>query len=651
MNINKSALLSALKSDLKAAEVLKNNTDAKIKQWRDEYDGRPYGNEVAGKSAIVSRDIKKQSEWQHASILEPFVSSNNIVKVFPVTAEDKASAVQNEVLLNTQFCRRFPRYNFMAKSIKVLDQEGTLVVQTGWDYEGVTVTQLVDTVVMNEYGIQEIVQVEAETVEVIRNNPTAKVCRNEDIYMDPTCQDDIDNAQFFIHRYETDLSTLRKDDRYSNLDKLAGGSSNFDGDYESPDVTDFKFTDDPRKKLLVYEYWGNYDLDGDGIAEPIVCAWVDSTIIRLSDNPYPDKKPPFLVVPFNSIPFKAHGEPNAELISNNQKVKTAILRGIIDNMAKSNNAQVGVKKGALDPTNKTRFLDGKSFEYNNSQNDFWQGSYNPLPGSVFDMLGLMSNEIESLTGTISGGSTSSHLGGSATAARGALDAASVRRMNIVRNIAENLIKPLFRKWIAYNAEFLGEEEVIRVTNEEYVTVRKDDLAGTIDLDIDVSTAEDNAAKAQELSFLLQTVGPNEDPGVRRELMATLLDLMRMPDSAKKMREFEPQPDPVMEEVQALEVARLQKENFLLDAKIADLQVRQGKLLAETGLTEAKTGTEQARAVDIASNTDLKDLEFLRKDEGVEEQLKLALFERKRLHDMDLVAYQARLGDNNLGIPR
>ena len=69
MKVKKSELLNALKAYLKAAETLKGEKDASIIKWRAEYNGDPYGNESAGKSAIVSRDIKKQSEWQHATIV------------------------------------------------------------------------------------------------------------------------------------------------------------------------------------------------------------------------------------------------------------------------------------------------------------------------------------------------------------------------------------------------------------------------------------------------------------------------------------------------------------------------------------------------------------------------------------------------------
>ena len=245
------------------------------------------GNEVKGKSAIVSRDIKRQSEWQHASLVDPFVSTSDIIKCHPVTAEDQQASRQNELLLNTQFCRKFDRFSFVSTAVKVLDMDGTLIVQTGWDYEDKEIEYETEVVVADEQGVQHIVKEVVKDIQVIRNQPTAKICRIEDVYLDPTCQDNMDNAQFIIHRYETDLSTLRQDGRYKNLDKLRTNATEYDGDYESPDESEFKFSDEPRKKILVHEYWGNYDLDGDGIAEAIVCTWASDIIIRLETNPLP----------------------------------------------------------------------------------------------------------------------------------------------------------------------------------------------------------------------------------------------------------------------------------------------------------------------------------------------------------------------------
>ena len=662
MNIKKAELLSALKADLKAADLLKRDQDAIMSKWKADYNGDPYGNEKKGKSAIVSRDIKKQSEWQHATIVDPFVSTSDVIKCIPITWEDEESARQNELLLNTQFCRKFDRFNFMSKAIKVLDREGTLVVQTGWDYEDEEVTTMAEMVVMDEATGREII-VEEEVTETIvkKNQPTAKVCRNEDIYIDPTCQDNLDNAQFVIYRYETDLSSLKKDGRYKNLDKVARFHRE-DFDYDPPDETEFKFSDEPRKKLVVYEYWGNYDVNNDGIAEPIVCAWVNDVIIRLQSNPYPDGKAPFIVVPFNSVPFKIHGEANAELIGDNQKVKTAIVRGIIDNMAQSNNGQVAIRKGALDQINRKKFLAGQNFEFNGSPGDFWQGSYNNIPGSAFDMIGLMNNEIESITGTksFSGGINAGALGATATGARGALDATATRRMNIVRNVAENLIKPLIRKWMSYNSEFLEDEEVVRVTNEKFVPIRRDDLDGKIDLDITISTAEDNAAKSQELSFLLQTLGPNEDPVIRRTLMADIMELMRMPDQAKRIRDYQPPQDPVQEQLKQLELERLMLENERLKADIADKTARAQENTIDAELKRNKAAVEAAKARKLTSEADMTDLRFIKEDEGFShlEKVEIEDLKHKQKMEAEMAKHRANLeqmmaqqlaGDKNIGV--
>jgi len=642
MKVKKADLLNAFKADLKAAELLKRDQDASISVWKAEYNGDPYGNEKKGKSAIVSRDIKKQSEWQHATIVDPFVSTTDIIKCTPITAEDEQSARQNELLLNTQFCRKFDRFNFMSKAVKVLDREGTLVVQTGWDYEDEEVTTMADMVVMDEDGQESIVSKEVVETIIKKNQPTAKVCRNEDIYIDPTCQDNLDNAQFVIYRYESDLSSLKKDGRFKNLDKAAGGGSE-DYDYDPADDTVFRFTDEPRKKMVIYEYWGNYDVNGDGIAEPIVCAWINDTIIRLQSNPYPDGKPPFIVVPFNSVPFKIHGEANAELIGDNQKVKTAIIRGIIDNMAQSNNGQVAVRKGSLDQINRKKFVAGQNFEFNGNPSDFWQGSYNQIPGSAFDMIGLMNNEIESITGTksFSGGINSGSLGTTATGARGALDATATRRMNLVRNVAENLVKPLIRKWMSYNSEFLEDEEVVRVTNEDFVPVRRDDLDGRIDLAITISTAEDNAAKSQELSFLLQTLGPNEDPDIRRGIMADIMDLMRMPDQAKRVREYQPKPDPMQEQMRQLELERFQLENEKIKADILDKQARAQENTIDAQLKTNKAAVEAAKARKLTSEADGIDLKFIKDDENFAHLDRVELEDLKHAQRLEMEAAKHR----------
>ena len=660
MKLDKGKLLEAFKADLSAAKTSNLEMMDKVAQWRREYNGEPYGNEQNGKSKIVSRDIKKQSEWQHASLLEPFISTDNIITCSPITYEDFPAARQAEVLLNTQFCRQFPRYNFMSKAIKVLDRDGTVVIQTGWDYEEKEVTKQIEALVIDEFGNQQVIMQEVTDIEIIKNKPTAKVCRFEDVFIDPTCQDNIDEAQFIIYRYETDLSTLRKDGRYKNLKQVAKNCSDTDdADYDSPDTSEFRFKDAARKKLLVHEYWGNYDIDGDGIAEPIVCTWVGDVIIRLQSNPYPDKKPPFIVVPFTSIPFRIQGESNAEVIGPNQQVKTAIVRGFLDNMAKSNNGQVGIRKNSLDQANKKRFLAGKNFEFNGSINDFWQGSYNNLPTSAFNMLTLMDSDIANLTG-VRGFEDAAGNNIGTVGEQEPSDAATTRRSNIIRNIAINLVEPLLRKWLAYDMEFLEEEEVVRVTEEEFVTIRRDDLEGNIDIGITITTQAEQAGKVRNLSFLMQTLGPNEDPAVRRHIMSEILELMNMPTQAKALREYEPEPDPMEQKVAELQVAeleakihKLQQETQKTAAEAEFYKYRMQEVMHNLGYIDAKAAHANATAEKRKSETDMIDLEFLRKDQGTELEDKLKIEEFRRLSNLDYLAFQREFGADKeqLGLVR
>jgi len=679
---NSQAILKALKEDFRMAESYQSTWTGKIDEWKSQSFGQPYGNEVEGKSRLVSLDIAKQISWLLPSLADPFLSSEKIVKCTPITANDTKRAEQSTLLLNTYFCRKFPRHNFVMKALKVLLVEGSVILKTGWDYEEEEVEVETETLIQDVQGNQLIEVTTTKEFKTIKNQPTATVCRNDDIFIDPTCMDDMDKCQFVIHRYETDMSTLKADGRYKNLDKLAGLAGGPDSDpdgYVSKDTTSFKFADEPRRKLVLYEYWGNYDVNEDGQVEPIVCSWVGSTILRLEANPYPDKKPPFIVVPFNSVPFELFGEALAENIGDNQKVKTAITRGIIDNMAKSNNGQVGISRGILDEPNRKKFLAGQNFEYQGAIGGFWQGSYNQIPGSVFDMLSLMNNEIESQTGvkSFSGGIIGNALGDNA-GARGALDATSVRRIALVRNISENMIKPLMRKWLTYFAEFMEPEEIVRVTELEFVPVLKDDVGGDFDMEISIATAEDSAAKSQQYAFLLQTLGNNIPFEMTQKIMAQIAKLAKDPELEKAVLSYKREPDPMAEQMKQIEIERAQLENDKLRAEIERDRARAMEDQVDTKLKLAKLEVELAKAKKLRSEGDRLDLDFVLADEQVdaeerssERELKLREVELKaalqrelkqadrdhatlekdkdRMLQVALAKLQRDAGDKNIGI--
>jgi hypothetical protein len=268
----------------------------------------------------------------------------------------------------------------------------------------------------------------------------------------------------------------------------------------------------------------------------------------------------------------------------------------------------------LDAINKKRFLNGKNFEFNGSQQDFYEGNYNQIPQSVFAVMEQNNNEIESMLGVkaFSGGINGGELGSTARAAGGVLDAVSVRRSDIIRNIADNLVMPLMRKWMAYNSEFLSEEEIVRITNDEFVPIKRDDLQGKVDIEIEVSTSEGNSAKSQRLSFLLQTLGQEMDPDMRKLIMAQIAKLERMPDLAKQIEDYQPQPDPFTEKMKELEVA-------MKEAEIIERRSR--AMENEVDMINKKTMAElnQARTRQLLGQADLQDLDFTQIADGTKHQ--------------------------------
>ena len=96
MKLDKKTILRSLKGDWTSANNMQKQWLAKRREWISETYGQPYGNEVDGRSKIVSKDIKKQLEWLIPSITDPFLSSPDIIKCNPVTFEDAKAARQNE---------------------------------------------------------------------------------------------------------------------------------------------------------------------------------------------------------------------------------------------------------------------------------------------------------------------------------------------------------------------------------------------------------------------------------------------------------------------------------------------------------------------------------------------------------------------------
>ena len=673
--------LADLKQNYEDAKIEQDTQVSKIDNWLNYLNitGNVKLKKIPGHSNVQPKIIRRNAEWRYPALSEPFLSTEDVFNVYPVGGTDTKRARQNQLVLNNQFNTKINKVNFIDNFVRASVNEGTIIVRVGWDskykeekvtkpiYEFIPditgksamqyqalmqlqqtnpekykelanegITQAIETfyktgnlVIPQQVGSEEVVE-----NKLVQNHPTLEVCNYKNIIIDPSCEGDIDKAGFVIFNFETSKSELKKKaDIYTNIDaiKINQNSPLNDPDYESgKDQSNFTFKDDARSKFIATEYWGSWDYNNTGIAEPIVATWVGDVLIRLEASPFPDGKPPFVVVPHMPVQRSLYGEPDGELLTDNQNIIGAVTRGMIDIMGKSAAGQTGYRKDFLDATNTKKFREGKDYSFNSTVDPrigVYQHMYPEIPQSAYNMIQMYQAESESLSGVkaYNGGINSAALGDVAAGIRGALDASSRRELSILRRLAYGMVL-VARKIISLNAVLLSDEEVIRITEEEFVTVKRDDLAGEYDIRLAISTAEEDNAKAQELAFMLQTGASSADPAEVRMIRAEIARLRKMPDLAKKIEEYEPQPDPIMQQKAMLELSLIQAqvEKELAIAKShsanADLtRIEQISEQANAALTVAKTHTEQAKTRQIHSIADKDDLNYLEQESGVQQE--------------------------------
>ena len=650
---------------------------------------------TVGRSSVQPKLIRKHNEWRYPALSEPFLNTERMFNINPRTFEDKAAADQNQLILNWQFDTKLNKVDFIDRYVRKTVDEGTCVVRVGWERktEKVKVLKPVYEYTQLEMGDEEGMQMLAQATEmatsdpeaweadpsipdelraavefglenqemvvaveigeewvqenkITYNQPSLKIIDVANFFIDPSCDGEWEDAQFMISTFESTKSELKKRGIYKNLDDVNWGANQIKAQVGDPDhetttpIADGRLNQD-KSKVLVYEYWGEWNVHDDGVMIPIVATFIGDTMIQLTENPFPDRKPPFVIVPYMPILGSIWGEADASLLQDNQRILGAVTRGTIDLLGRSANAQSGYSKGFLDPVNRKRFTNGEDFEFNPNEDPrvaIQQMQYPEIPNSALTVMQLQNAEAEGLSGvkSFSGGITGEAYGRVARGISGALDAAGQREMSILRRLAEGM-RLIGRKIISMNAFFLEEKEVIRVTNREFVEIKRKDLSGAFDLIVDISTAQVDEQKSQDLGMMLQTIGPDMDPGLSKIILGQIADLKRMPELAEQIRSYEPQPDPLQQRLAELQIEELEAKIELDKARAAEAMAQAENKALDTELEV--TGSKHQRDVEkmgaqARGNRDLEVTKGLLKGETPAGQIEAAVGYNKMVEDSD-----------------
>lgn len=654
--------ISDLQADIDLTLSNRNWHASRIREWRDMYHCRGVYSGDTGdydhdtkRSTVQPKLIATQAEWRIAMLSEPFLSTDDLFEVSPLNQSSIKSALQQTSILNYQWRTQLDRINLVNRFIRLLCIDGTAVLRVGWETQEITEEveeplyqlnnpnpfrqQELQQELQNalqlkqakpemfaaqmDQGVQVMVYVYEQTgqlvephqigtqktqkTKMVRNTPMVEVCVPENFFVDPSCEGDIDKAQFVARTFATCRGWLEASSvDYQNLDDVAWESGEVRGSADYYDVTDptYETTDETRHKCIATEYWGKWDINGDGTLVPIVATWIGDTLIRLEENPYPDGKPPFVFVSYTPEPYSVYGTPDAELTIPNQRIVGATLRGYVDMMAKSAAGQRGISKDALDDLNFDRFQRGEDYMINpgtNMAQAIYLHNFPTVNPSALNLIQQQIQDAEALSGVrpFQGGIDSPNATSVMQSGLGAIDAAAIREADIMKRISRGFVE-IGKKIVAMNEVFLTPKDVVKITDSDFVPVNTDELSGSFDMRVGIQTQAQNSAKAKGLLFVLQTCGPNLEPGIRQMVMGEIARLTGLPALAESIENYQAQPDPGQQAEQ--------------QSKLMLTQAQAQKLQAAAEKSQADSAHKQAQTQQLQTNqkaTDQQTAEILR----------------------------------------
>lgn len=653
-----------LYNDFASAENNQEEFKAKLLGWELTREGGPAINVVGvGKSTARPLVVRKQNEWKYPALEDPFLSTMNLFRISPATAKDVLAASQNQKVLNFQWNTKINKTKLVNDIVRTVVDEGTVIVKTGWEVD--TAIKEVEeevpvyaspeeSIMMMQEAIQsgqmtpeqaqamlelgepmikgtELQMVEKEVL--VKNQPSYEVCINANVVIDPTCDGVVADALFVIHEYDTSYAELKAEEFgvdedgdeygvYHNLDFIQDAGEDTYDEHKSDESNNFDFSDKARKRMRAYEYWGYWDIHGDGNLVGIVGTWIGSTLIRLEENPFPHARLPFSVATYMPVKKSVHGEPDAELLKENQEAIGKMTRAIHDITAKQAVGQEFIDENFFpSPSQKNSYEKGNTVYYRSGldpKRAIHRQDIQQVGSTPFDIINWQTTDANELTGTKPfSGPGGAKMGGNKQD-RDSMDATAKRELSILRRLSDSLFTDMARMTIAMNQVYLPEEEVVRITDTEFAAIKKDDLQGDIDLRVQVSTPEKDEDQANKIMKLMQTNAANMDPEISKMHYIKMATLWKFDDLAEELKNFKPQPNPKQEELMDLQLEEQKLKNALAQKQLEDYDSKIHERLSRTEenksgdakLKEAKAEQALATAEKIRSEADILDQSFL-----------------------------------------
>lgn len=606
------------------------------------YDGEVDIGHEDGRSKVVATKVRDTVRAVKPSLMRIFLSTAKPVEYTPKGPEDVASAEQATSFIHHEFSRlngyrvlndafhdALVKKQGIVKSYWLMSQSAE--VYTFSDLSDDEYTYLLDDEMVSviEHSVEYSVQIDPMGMEIEMPIHSVKISRQEDkgeLRIDSVPPEEffinrdartLDDAYIVAHRTEMragdliamgfDTETVLKLDSFDNGSEMTEAEV-FERRGYSSDQSDEDTQDPAMRSVTVTEAYMRIDADGTGIPvlHKITCG---GTAYEMLDYE-PCDEIPFAKFEIDPEPHAFYGRSLAEIIIDDQDAATSILRGILDNVAMTNNPRLAVVEGQVDIDDVLNNEIGAVVRMR--QPGAVQDLTVPfVAGQTLGALGYLDGLVETKTGVTraSMGLDPDAMQSTTKAAVTATVQAAAGQVEVmVRNLADGM-KDLFGIMLRLYAKNVDEEQMMRL-NGSFVPVdpRVWNTSMDVSINVGLGTGREeekmmglNQALQMQMS-VFQNYGPQNGLVSMTNIRNTLADLLAASGVRNADRYFAPMtPEIEAQMMQAQQQAQAQQ-GQQPDPNAAFLQAEQMKAQTKMQTDMAKLQLDAQKA---ASDDDLK----------------------------------------------
>ena len=617
------------------------------------YNRYEYGNEIDGRSKIVTGEVAEVVDGALPQLMRIFVGSDELGRFEPRMPGDEEFAKQATELTNYVFFSDNDGVILMHNWMKdaLLQKNG--IVKYWWEdsedptkeeYKGLNAEELTLMFADDE---MELVSQETEevgidpmgmpilsyNVVIKKKKDAGRVCVENvppEEFLIAKRDKNIKNARFVAHRTVKTRSDLiamgypqdqvDKMPAYNDLTYTPERVARYSAG-EMPDET--QSLDFTMQEVELFECYIRTDFDGDGIAELRKVVYAGDQII---DNEEIDHIPFASICPI-PMPHKFFGQSLADRAMDIQLIKSTITRQILDNLYLTNMPRVTALDGQVNLDDLLTSAPGGVVRIKS------QGAVQPLsiPATAsqsFPMLDYMDQVLQKRSGvtqTSQGIDPNILQNTTATAIAAMQQAGSGRIEMIARIFADTGVKDLFSGIFHLILKYQDKPRVIRLRGK-YVSIDPREWKNNYDVTVNVGLGTGNqdqkmamaAMVMQKQEQILQTQGfanPLVSVGQYRNTLGKFIEAAGYKDSMEFFKEIpveldqqlsqpqQPMMPPEMATAQVYAQVEQMKAEYKAQADMAKMQIEEVKLqsarekaLAELALEQAKIEMDREKSI-------------------------------------------------------